>query len=654
MMQVNYRPEIDGLRAIAVSAVILYHTNTIIFNYKIFRGGFIGVDIFFVISGYLISLIILKELKITGTFSFSNFYKRRIRRILPPLLMVMLVSLPLAWLCMLPSNFIGYAKSIIHSLGFSSNYYFWSLGSTYADINSLLKPFLHTWSLSVEEQFYIIFPIVLLISFKYLKRYLGPILILGFFISLTIADFGSKNYPSSTFYFLPTRMWELLAGAILAYFEIKFSHRSKNKKLNFILPTIGFLLIIHSIIFYNDLMFHPSFYTLSPVAGICLIIWFSDRNEPITKLLSSRLFVGIGLISYSLYLWHYPILAFDKIAEFSQESIFKKILIGLIILISSIISYYFIERPARNKNNNFKKIIYIVSVSSFILIVLNLIIISNNGFKERLPDIITSNLTEFNPHKLENLEIKNSNSKKIYLIGDSHMRELRPNLKKRVLNNNYAFGSSIVNECIFFPGFNRVLVRTNKNNNKCDINYFSELEKNLKSQKNSIFIFGGRFPLYLENSLFDNKEGGVEDDNLWRYKFIQAGKFKNIKDSFKNSVLDLSKNNPIILIYPIPETGWHIPQKFFNQINQLPKEVISTSYQVYKDRVKSSFKLLDSINGKNIYRVYPHKVFCNTTIKKRCITHDEKNIFYMDHNHLSLKGSEMINDLIFSKIKEIK
>ena len=182
-MKLNYRPEIDGLRAIAVCAVIFYHTQVTIFNIEPFKGGFIGVDIFFVISGYLITSIILKELLITGTFSFRYFYERRVRRILPALLAVMIVSLPFAWMYLLPSNFLDFSKSILYSLGFGSNYYFYSSGQEYGAVSGLLKPFLHTWSLSVEEQFYILFPLVLLIFFKFLKRYLIFILILVFLLT---------------------------------------------------------------------------------------------------------------------------------------------------------------------------------------------------------------------------------------------------------------------------------------------------------------------------------------------------------------------------------------------------------------------------------------------------------------------------------------
>ena len=158
-MKLAYRPEIDGLRAIAVGAVILYHAQITIFGPQAIKGVFIGVDIFFVISGYLITSIILKELITTGSFSFKYFYERRIRRILPALLLVMLVSLPFAWMYFIPSSFIDFSKSIIYSLGFSSNFYFHYSGQEYGAIDGLLKPFLHTWSLSVEEQFYIVFPV---------------------------------------------------------------------------------------------------------------------------------------------------------------------------------------------------------------------------------------------------------------------------------------------------------------------------------------------------------------------------------------------------------------------------------------------------------------------------------------------------------------
>ena len=195
-MKISYRPEIDGLRALAVLSVVFYHTKFYLFNYEIFKGGFIGVDIFFVISGYLITSIILKDLYLNGTFSFKYFYERRIRRILPVLLLVILISFILAWHFLLPESLIDFSKSSLYSLGFTSNLYFWYSGQQYGAESGFFKPLLHTWSLSVEEQYYIIFPIFFVLIFKYFKKYIIHFLIILLVISLCIADWGSKNYSS--------------------------------------------------------------------------------------------------------------------------------------------------------------------------------------------------------------------------------------------------------------------------------------------------------------------------------------------------------------------------------------------------------------------------------------------------------------------------
>ncbi len=670
-MKLTYRPEIDGLRAIAVGAVILYHAQITIFSYQPFKGGFIGVDIFFVISGYLITSIILKELNTTGSFSFKHFYQRRVRRILPALLFVMLVSLPFAWIYLLPGSFIDFSKSILYSLGFSSNFYFHYSGQVYGETGGFLKPYLHTWSLSVEEQFYILFPIILLITFKYFRKYLIHILIFGFVISLGLANWGSRNYPSFNFYVLPTRGWEVLAGSILAYFEILQGHRSNNQKLNLILPSIGLLLIAHSIVFFNDEMFHPSFYTLSPIVGVCLIIWFSNKNELITKIISTKLFVGVGLISYSLYLWHYPIFVFAKITEFTQGSLFKKSLLGVIILILSIYSYYFVERPSRNKNNKFKLLISFIIISVSVLVVFNANVIFKEGYKNRGPEILSKNLSERPWELLKNSEGKIcydnllgckfniSSNKKVYIIGDSHIGSLLFDLQDKLIKKDYQFIISTLGGCLYYPGFNLVETKPMKINERCNNQYFQKLKKTLSKEKDAIIIFGGRFPLHLSNYFFDNQKGGVEG-NEWHKKYVSTGTYETIQNSFKNEILKLS-NNKIILIYPIPEVGWNPNQKILSQWVKRDKfaenfnlENITTSYEVYKNRTRSSFELLDSIQGENIYKVYPHKLFCDTIIKNSCVTHDDKNIFYSDKNHPSIKGAEMINDLLIRQIEKLK
>jgi len=459
-MKLTYRPEIDGLRAIAVGAVILYHAQITIFGHQPFKGGFIGVDIFFVISGYLITSIILKELVTTGSFSFKHFYERRARRILPALLFVMLVSLLLtfAFIFLFPDSFVDLSKSILYSLGFSSNFYFHYSGQEYGNVSGLLKPFLHTWSLSVEEQFYILFPVVLLISFKYSKKYLVHILILSFIVSLGLADWGSKNYPSASFYFLHTRMWELLAGSILAYFEITKGLRSKNKTLNLILPSIGLFLILHSILFFNNQMFHPSFYTSYPIIGVCLIIWFSGKNELVTKILSTKLFVGVGLISYSLYLWHYPIFAFTRLTGITGDNIIYELILLIILLVSSILSYFFIERLFRNKNFHFKNVLIIISVMVGILIIFSSYVLIKNGkinsYNITTGEMVSSPLykahCKFSTDKVdflnENffkknfLRCKKKYNNFILIIGDSHSIDLYNSISKISKNEEFVIG----------------------------------------------------------------------------------------------------------------------------------------------------------------------------------------------------------------------
>ena len=191
MIKINYRPDIDGLRALSVIAVIFYHAGFNFENYYLFEGGYLGVDVFFVISGYLITSLIVKELKTTSKFSFINFYQRRARRILPMLLFIIILFIPIAWVFLLPNSLIDFSNSIFFSTFFTSNIFFNINGHEYGNSLSITKPFLHTWSLSVEEQFYILYPFFLVFCFRYIKKWLIFILIIISFLSLSFAEFGS-------------------------------------------------------------------------------------------------------------------------------------------------------------------------------------------------------------------------------------------------------------------------------------------------------------------------------------------------------------------------------------------------------------------------------------------------------------------------------
>ncbi|MBF0446219.1 MAG: acyltransferase, partial [Magnetococcales bacterium] len=348
-----YRPEIDGLRALAVVSVIFYHMSFFL------KGGYYGVDIFFVISGYLISLIVLRELKEDGTFSLSKFYERRARRILPVISLIVFLSIFFAWFTMGGAQLEAYGLSLLAISTFLSNFVFWQNSGYFAPSNDFL-PMLHTWSLAIEEQFYVIFPFFLIICWKYTRKYLLSILTFAFIGSLVFADWFSRDYiaPEAAFYLLPGRGWELLSGAVVAKIEMEVG-RPHNKIFDAVMPTIGIFLIAYTFIFYNKDIQHPSFFTLIPILGTIILIWFCKPGELITDILSSKILVGIGLISYSLYLWHVPILVFSRFANLGKLPTHLNYWFIPLIFTLSLISWKFIEVPFRNSE--------IISKRKFIL-----------------------------------------------------------------------------------------------------------------------------------------------------------------------------------------------------------------------------------------------------------------------------------------------
>lgn len=345
----KYRAEIDGLRAIAVLSVILYHAKIDInlLNKDWFVGGYVGVDIFFVISGYLITSIILNELYKNSSFNFSNFYTRRARRILPMLFFVILISFPFAWNKLIFTDLIEYAKSVISTILFGSNFFFYFINSAYDAADSSLKPFLHTWSLGIEEQFYLIFPIILLGLYNFFKKQLFIIILIFFFISLAFASLANGINKDLNFFNPLSRFWELLSGSILAYLELNYG-KTKNKYVKNFAPIIGSVLIGYSILFFNNQTSHPSYVTLIPIVGTIMIIAFSSSDDFVGKILGSKPFIGVGLISYSAYLWHFPIMAFGRIDTIKPDNL-EKIKWIILTFLVSIVSYFLIEKVFRNK-----------------------------------------------------------------------------------------------------------------------------------------------------------------------------------------------------------------------------------------------------------------------------------------------------------------
>lgn len=351
----DYRREIDGLRALAVLPVILFHAGV-----ESFSGGFVGVDIFFVISGYLITTIILVEIE-QGNFSLVNFYERRARRILPALFFVMLVCIPLAWLWLFPSEMKDFSESLVAVTVFASNILFWR-ESGYFDTAAELKPLLHTWSLAVEEQYYALFPLFLMLFWKLGKRWILVTLGIAFLASLAVAQWGAYAMPAAAFYLLPTRGWELLIGAFAAFYLSQPNRKAFGKGLSEFGGWLGVALILYAVFAYSKNTPFPGVYALIPTIGTVLIILFATKQTTVGKFVGNKVFVGIGLISYSAYLWHQPLFAFARQKGVAKSDVEVFLCLSLAALLLAYFSWKYIEAPFRNKALVSKKIIFLFSI----------------------------------------------------------------------------------------------------------------------------------------------------------------------------------------------------------------------------------------------------------------------------------------------------
>ena len=582
----RYRAEIDGLRAIAVVSVILYHAQVVFFGRDWFEGGFIGVDIFFVISGYLITRIILTELEETDTFSFVKFYERRARRILPMLFLVISICMPFAWQELLPRDLLDFAKSAVSAIGFGSNFFFYFSTTVYGADSALLKPLLHTWSLGVEEQFYIVVPIIIILIWRFARSWLIPLLIVILLLSLQFANImEGKN--SELNFFLPfSRFWELLVGSVLAVTELKYG-RVKNLILKQTLPIFGLFLIAFSILFFNSSTPHPSFQTSIPIVGVALIIGFSSRDDAVGKLLSYKPIVGVGLISYSLYLWHFPIFAFGRIGLSSPANYDKVGWIALAFILS-ITSYYFIEKPFRNSNFLKSKLFFsIIIVAVLSLLYVNFKIISNNGYRERVAeyDLILNGLLSQPYNELLDDQGKNcfgstnvnfctfqhkTNNKNIILIGDSVMASLSKEFTRLFVQNGFNVTVMTNSACYFVPysslykldGSERII-----GDQKCDEEYQMRRLNAILEAESSTVVIGGT----LERYFGPNK----------RLKFVGSNG-KTVEENIEDGIAKLiSKKHKVILIYPHPLPKVNISKYTINYIEQL--KFIERDYETIRN-----------------------------------------------------------------------
>jgi|MDTG01.5.fsa_nt_gb peptidoglycan/LPS O-acetylase OafA/YrhL len=629
-MNYRYRPEIDGLRAIAVIAVVFYHANfKIIFEnkeYNFLSGGYLGVDIFYVISGYLITQLILNDIK-TKNFSFLNFYERRARRLLPALFVVIFTSIIAGYFLMLPSQFKNLSDSALSSLFFISNFYFYFSDNYFAEASSL-KPLLHTWSLSIEEQFYLIFPPLLYFLYKKNKNIIKILLLLIIF-SLAFSQFGSFFFKELNFYILISRIWELAFGALIAFYHFrnyKITSKILNKKLIYFFSLI---LILIPFFIYNEETPHPSLMTIFTILGTGIIIFYQNEKNLLKSILSSKPFVCVGLISYSFYLWHYPILAFKKIKS-QNLSEFDKVEAILLALVLSVTSYFFIERPFRNKKTIKSKSFIKVILSLFLIIFIICFQISNSkGIPKRysqeilsiidfnydykkiyregtclIEDKLKSKKNYFKKCKIE----KKNNKRNLFIWGDSLAAHLYPGISNKY-QDNYTIWQRTTNGCkpAILPNKSK---ETLKN---CALINSLILEEILKEKPEKIFL-----------SAFWNK--------------------KDLKEIEK--IIRILKENNLSQIYLIgPSPRWHDPLpkillKKYRLSRRIPEYLSDKNH-------KGNFILDNQFNNfaknNNLQYVSPINILCKKNYT--CLTrvgNQANSIINWDENHFTEKASIFI------------
>ena len=631
-IKISYNPAIDGLRAIAVLSVILFHLKI-----DFFRGGYLGVDIFFVISGYLISSLIYKELETKKTFSFTQFYERRARRILPALLFVIIFCLPIAWFYIFPYNFKDYLLSLLTSIFFSSNFYFYLTRVVYAAEDSILKPFLHTWSLGIEEQFYIFFPIFFIFLLKFFKKSSMWLVLIIIVLNILFSDWMSKNYFQINHYMILTRGWELMAGVLICLIQ-KRHNLNLNPSSNNSLSFLGLILIFFSIFFFKETTRHPSIITIIPILGSMFVILFAKDYTMTNKILSLKPLVWIGLISYSLYLWHHPIIAFKLISHQENNYFFNNYFLIIIIFSLSIFSYFFIEKPFRNNQLISKKLFFlilaflVISLTSFVSFAFY-----KEGLPTRFPKILK--YIDERPYDISKEDFKicfqrkkkfcgtssiNDRKDSIFLVGDSQVASLSHILEEKLKKTNYnLINLTFGNSCYYSVGYGSDSFCTQDAQQKRRIEIYKK--------PNSIVILG-----YTSSFMSDKQK-----------KFSLL----SIKDL-------LDKNYKVVLIYPYmtykDDISDVLKKEYFNNRNFFIENsdfTLSNEFSIFNKNYLETFNALDNIQNKNLFRVYQHKLFCDNYIKDKCVFNNKHNIFTVDRSHPSSHTGNLIVEKILEKLE---
>ncbi|MFK7913345.1 MAG: acyltransferase family protein [Pseudomonadales bacterium] len=643
----KYRTDIDGLRAVAVVPVVLYHAGI-----SLFSGGYVGVDVFFVISGYLITSLILPEIA-ESRFSFRSFYERRIRRLFPALFAVLLIScIPALWLLM-PGELEDFGQSVATTTVFSSNFLFFSENG-YFEGPAEQKPLLHTWSLAIEEQYYLIFPALLLLIRNRLGSQFQRWTLGLFAASLALSIYSVQFHPTAAFYLLPSRTWELLLGSLLAMGII---HASSHRGLNETLAWIGITLIAIAVFGYESTTPFPGLAALLPCAGTALLIYSGQQTRTsVAQLLSLRPLVLIGLISYSLYLWHWPVLVFAKHWLIREAHLWESLLLVALSVLLATLSWRYIEQPFRGKSGWFSQraLFRITGAVMLTLIAIGLLFDETEGLPGRLsPEVAQiAAYAEDKPPERKSCEgidpsefsyerlcrVTESQSPPSFIVwGDSHagavMRAARAAAGARQLNGLNA----TTNGCP--PLFNVANVARDPDGLCMDYNqHVLELLK--QHPEIDTIILMARWVRHAEAAPYKQESGEL---NLLRNQQRSARNIAQNREIYRQALDEtlatLSKlQRRIIILGPVPEIGHLVPNsmaKATHLARPIELRLPLTDYQSRSAFTRASFAAALPPYPVTYVPVAP--LFCDD---QWCAIEDAGVPLYSDDDHLSSVGAD--------------
>ena len=648
----RYRSEVDGLRAVAVVPVILFHA-----GFSGFTGGYIGVDIFFVISGYLIGSILLKELA-EDRYSLVGFYERRARRILPALTVMLLATTLFAYLFMPPGYLLQYSQSLVAVVLFSSNIFFY-LTTDYFSTASDEKPLLHTWSLGVEEQYYLFFPILLAFLFPRGRRYIaGSLIGLSVLSLLSPQYFIARDAVAANFFLIMSRAWELFAGSLIAMIPVhqwRKAHSLKN-----MLSLLGFAMLAYSVVFFSAEIPYPSFYTLIPILGTCLIILFADGSTWLGKALSVRPLVFIGVLSYSLYLWHQPIFAFLRLKSLGEPTHMIFWAAIALTMIMGYLSWRYVEQPFRNRNLFPRKRVFVGAFASLaIFFSVGIAGHFNQGFEQRFKVVNYEKSIRHSPKRklchYNSLNYQAPEKACRYfgsditwaVFGDSHMVEPAYVLAKKLQKDDVGIVHLSFAGCppallfdVKIPGCAEWVRRSTD-----FLIQQPEIQDVLLGFRYSLFLYGDQLDVY-PNIPDEDPSAMINSKNS-----LTADAAREIYWRSLLAVIDgLQKaGKRVHIMYPVPELPTNIekavaPVSVLGSKTMLDLEHASTE-EYYFERNHFILEKLDSLPySETLTSIKPYDIFCS---RGYCPAVKDGKALYFDDDHLSLAGAKLIVDSMY-------